>query len=513
MLSSVDSKAGNIPAAPTEPWKWRVLALVAFAFFIVVLDFSVVNVALPSIEKDLGFTKTNLQWVASSYAIVFGGFLLLGGRCSDILGRRRVLLAGVMLFTLASLIAGLAGVAHNHAREILIGCRAVQGLGGAFIAPAALSIVNTIFAEGAERNKAMGIFGSVATAGFAAGNLFGGILTGHFGWPSIFFVNVPLGILLLVIAPKLVPAASDEKSGVRLDLKTLDIGGAISVTAGLGTLVYGFVGAEQNGWTSPQTLGTLGIAAVLLSVFVWIESHVASPLIPLSIFKRRTLTTSNIVMLLIEGINAPTVLFLSLYLQGIKGFSPQQTGFAFLPLACWLVVAANLAPRVVTRFGVRPVLIIGTLLTTLTPLLLSRLTVESDYVRDILPILLISGTGMAGAITAGFIAATSGLANEEQGLASGLIQTSQQIGAALGLAVLVAVAASREEAAAAAGSTALVAQVAGLHAAFLVGSVLSGVGCLVAIVGIKPTAPAHPTVNQPEAVVDGSHLVLEEACP
>lgn len=489
MLSQTETVTNNEPIGAIESWKWSVLALVSAAFFIVVLDFSVVNVALASIETDLGFTSTSLQWVASSYAIVFGGFLLLGGRCADLMGRRKILLAGVVIFTIASLLAGLAGVAHIYARAILIGCRALQGLGGALIAPAALAVVNTTFAEGAERNRALGIFGSIATAGFACGNLLGGVLTGHFGWPSIFFVNVPLGIMLLILAPRLVPASADEHPPFSFDARALDIGGAVTVTLGLVMLVYASVGAEQMGLTSPVTLGCFGLAVALLASFVWIEAHAPNPLIPLSIFRRRTLTAANIVMLFIEGINAASILFISLYLQQVKGFNPQTTGFAFLPLALWMMVAANITPRIVTRFGNRPVMIVGTILTTMSPLLMTQLTPQSSYLGVVLPILIVAGTGMAAAVTAGFIAATSGLADEDQGLASGLIQTSQQVGAALGLAVLVSVSAAHTTAASALGASPVLAQVAGLQAAFWVGTGFSGLGCLIAIFGV----PKQPT--------------------
>ncbi len=493
MISQTDTTPQTHSGEQIEPWRWRVLALVCSAFFIVVLDFSVVNVALPSIRDNLKFSSQNLQWVASAYALTFGGFLLLGGRLADLVGRRTVLIWGVVLFSVASLLAGFSAMTGDYAQSLLIACRGAQGLGGALIAPAALSILNTTFAEGAARNRAMGIFGSVATAGFACGNLLGGILTGQLGWPSIFYVNVPIGIALVMLAPRLVPHRDGEAQTPGLDFKTLDISGAISVTMGLVALVYALVGAEQNGWSSPRTGGAFVISAVLLTAFVIIEKRAKAPLVPLSIFRRRTLTTANIVVALVDGVNVATILFLSLYLQGVKGFSPEATGFAFLPLAGWMIVAANLSPRVVTRFGPRPAMIGGTILITLSVLALSRLNQSSLYTRDIVPMLLILGTGIAGVITAGIIAATSGLSDEEQGLGSGLIQTSQQIGAALGLAILIAVSTARSEAAIEAGATSVAAQVVGLRAAFLVGAFLSALGCVVAMLGIagkqkEPTA-------------------------
>jgi MFS family permease len=310
----------------------------------------------------------------------------------------------------------------------------------------------------------------------------------------------------------LVPASAEGNTPARFDWKTLDVGGAFTVTASLVTLIYAFIGAEQLGWGSLRTIGTFALSATLMVSFLAIEKRIPFPLIPLSIFSRRTLTTANIVMLLIEGINAATILFLSLYLQQVKGYSPEATGFAFLPLALWMIVAANVAPRWVGRFGARPVLIGGTILTTLGPILFSRLTVESVYVSDILPVLLITGTGIAGAITAGFITATAGLPDEEQGLASGLIQTSQQVGAALGLAILVSVSTTFSAKAALAGASSAGAQVAGLHAAFLVGTLFSALGCLTAIFGVKPNqvkpkeiahaVSAQPTI--PDAVEPAS---------
>jgi EmrB/QacA subfamily drug resistance transporter len=475
--------APNSPHDSIKRWQWNVLALVSATFFIVVLDFSVVNVALAAIQTDLKFAPVDLQWVATAYAITFGGFLLLGGRCADLMGRRKVLLAGVIVFTLASLLAGLSGIVHIHAQGMLIACRGLQGLGGAFIAPAALAIVNTTFAEGAQRNRALGVFASIASAGFACGNLLGGVLTGHFGWPSIFFINVPLGILLLVLAPRLVPTVNDVHAPLPLSAGRLDIGGALTVTLGLIALVYASVGIEQGGWTSPRTLIAFGGAFSLLAAFVYIESKVADPLMPLTIFQHPMFAASNIIMLLIEGINGATFLFISLYLQQVKGLSPQATGFTFLPLALWMLLASNLTPRIITRYGTRPVLIWGTIFTTLSPLLLSRITAESSYYYEVQPILFIAGAGMAAANTGGFIAATTGLADEDQGLASGIVQTSQQIGAAIGLALLVAVATAYTEASRAVGATPIVSQLAGLQAAFLIGALLSGISCFVAIFG------------------------------
>jgi MFS family permease len=323
-------------------WLWC-----ARRFSIVVLDFSVVNVALPSIRDSLKFSPQNLQWVASAYALTFGGFLLLGGRLADLVGRRTVLMWGVVLFSVASLLAGFSALTGGYAQSLLIAGRGAQGLGGALIAPCRFIYPQHNFCGRCGAQPCHGhLLGSVATAGFACGNLLGGILTGQFGWPSIFYINVPIGIALVILAPRLVPHRDGEAQTTGLDFTRLDISGAISVTIGLVALVYALVGAEQNGWSSPRTGGAFAISAVLLTAFVIIEKRAKAPLVPLSIFRRRTLTTANIVVALVDGVNVATILFLSLYLQGVKGFSPEATGFAFLPLAGWMIVAANLSPRV-----------------------------------------------------------------------------------------------------------------------------------------------------------------------
>jgi EmrB/QacA subfamily drug resistance transporter len=415
----------------TNPW--LVLVLVCLAQFMVILDATVVNVALPSIQKDLGMSEADLQWVVNSYTLIFGGFLLLGGRAGDLIGRKRLFLGGIVIFTVASLLNGLA-----PSSEWLILARGLQGLGGALVSPAALSIVTTTFAEGRERAQAMSVWSAIAAGGGAVGLLLGGILTDLFSWPWVFFVNLPVGIATFVLSLRYVPESKDEQAH-----KAFDVAGAITVTAGLVALVYGIVKAESTGWTSANTLGFGGIALVLLTTFVLIERRSAEPLVRLSIFAVRTIRSANVVMLLVAAGLFAMFYFNSLYVQRVLGYSPIQAGLAFLPVTVGIVIGAGLSQALTRRIGLRTVGMFGLALGTVGMLLLLRLDVGGSYAGDLLPGLIAISIGMGLTFVPVTLIATSGIDQGDAGLASGLLNTSQQIGGALGLAILSPLAADR----------------------------------------------------------------------
>jgi EmrB/QacA subfamily drug resistance transporter len=441
----------------TNPW--LVLVLICLAQFMVVLDGTIVNVALPSIQKDLGLSEANLQWIVNAYALVFGGFLLLGGRAGDLLGRKRLFLIGLVIFTSASLLNGLA-----TSSGMLIGFRALQGLGAALISPAALSIISTSFAEGAERAKALAVWAAIAIGGSAVGLILGGFLTQYFSWPWIFFVNVPVGIVGFVLSLRLIPESRDEHAH-----RSFDLAGAVSITAGLMTLVYAIVSAQQHGWTSVRTLATFAVAALLHAAFVVIERRTPAPLVRLSIFRTRSLTTANVVMFLVGAGMFAMFFFNTLYIQRVLGYGPLEAGLAFLPFTAGIMVSAGLASRFAPRIGVRPVAAVGMVVSALGMLLLTRLPVDGSYLTDVLPALILTALGMGAVFMPLTLIATTGLEDEDQGLASGLFNTSQQIGGALGLAVLSTIAASRTTAL---GGKTPEALVGGFHAAFAGGALL-----------------------------------------
>jgi EmrB/QacA subfamily drug resistance transporter len=415
----------------TNPWV--VLVLICLAQFMVVLDATIVNVALPSIQKDLGLSEANLQWIINAYTLVFGGFLLLGGRAGDLLGRKRLFLIGLVIFTGASLLDGLAA-----SSAMLIGSRALQGLGAALISPAALSIISTTFAEGQERSKALGVWAAIAIGGSAVGLILGGVLTQSFSWPWIFFVNVPVGVVGFVLSLRLVPESKDEHAH-----RSYDIAGAVTVTGGLMALVYAIVKAETDGWGSATTLGFFALAAVLLVSFVVVEQRSAEPLVRLSIFRVRSLTTANLVMFLVASGLFAMFFFNTLYIQRVLGYGPLKAGLAFLPFTAGIMISAGLASTFATRIGVRPIAAAGMVLTAGGLVWLSQLPVHGSYLTDLLPPLVLSSLGMGAVFMPLTLVATTGLEDEDQGLASGLFNTSQQIGGALGLAILSTVAAGR----------------------------------------------------------------------
>jgi len=403
---------------------WLVLCLVCIAQFMVILDATVVNVALPSIQEDLGMDDAELQWVVNSYTLIFGGFLLLGGRAGDLLGRKKVFLAGIVVFTLASLLNGLATTS-----EWLILARGLQGLGGALIAPAALSIVTTTFAEGPERAKAMGVWSAIAAGGGAVGLLLGGVLTDLLSWPWVFFVNLPVGIAAFILSLMYVPES-------RHPHRAFDVAGAVTVTAGLVALVYGIVKAEEKGWLSVHTIGFGVLAFALLAAFVVIENRSAEPLVRLGIFARRTIRASNISMLFVASGLFAMFFFNTLYVQRVLGYSPIEAGLAFLPFTLGIVIGAGLSQAFVPRIGARSVGIVGLVIATTGMLLLLRLDVGGTYVSDLLPAIMLLSIGMGLTFVPVTLIATSGIESGDAGLASGLLNTSQQIGGALGLAIL-----------------------------------------------------------------------------
>jgi EmrB/QacA subfamily drug resistance transporter len=441
----------------TNPW--LILVLICFAQFMVVLDGTVVNVALPSIQKDLGLSEANLQWIVNAYTLVFGGFLLLGGRAGDLLGRKRLFLFGLVVFTTASLLDGL-----SSSSGMLIGARGLQGLGAAFISPAALAIITTTFAEGAERAKALGVWAAIAIGGSAVGLILGGALTQYFSWPWVFFINVPVGIAVFFASLRYVPESRDEAAH-----RSFDVAGAVTVTGGLMTLVYAIVQAQEKGWTSAQTIGTFILSAILLVSFVLIEMRTKAPLVRLSIFRTRSLTAANITMFLVGAGLFAMFFFNSLYLQRVLGYGPLDAGLAFLPFTGGIILSAGFASKYAPRFGVRPVAVGGMIVTAAGMLLLTQLPVDGTYVANVLPALVLTSLGLGCVFVPLTLVATTGLVNEDQGLASGLFNTSQQIGGALGLAILATFAASRTSNAT--GVSQSQALVDGFHVAFLGGAI------------------------------------------
>jgi EmrB/QacA subfamily drug resistance transporter len=473
----------------TNPWV--VLVLICIAQFMVILDATIVNVALPSIQKDLGLSEANLQWIINAYTLVFGGFLLLGGRAGDLLGRKRVFLVGLVIFTTASLLNGLSSTSGE-----LIAFRAVQGLGAALISPAALSIISTTFAEGRERARALAVWAAIAIGGSAVGLVLGGFLTQTFSWPWIFFINVPVGIAAFFLSLRLVPESKDEHAH-----QGYDVAGAVTVTGGLMALVYAIVHAASHGWGSTQTIAFFVLSAVLLTAFVFIELRSTEPLVRLSIFRVRSLLTANVVMFLVASGLFAMFFFNTLYIQKVLGYGPLEAGVAFLPFTAGIMVSAGLASNFAPRVGVRPVAAAGMSLTIVGMLLLTRLPVNGSYATDVLPSLLLTSLGMGAVFMPLTLIATTGLENEDQGLASGLFNTSQQIGGALGLAILSTVAASRTVHLG--GSSDPAALVGGFHWAFAGGAmfVFAALVTMLALLRKRHVARIEAEASQAEPVM------------
>jgi EmrB/QacA subfamily drug resistance transporter len=469
---------------------WIILALLALVQFMVVLDTSVAIVALPAIKQTLGFDTATLQWVITAYSLTFGGFLMLGGRAADLFGRRRVLLTGVIGFTVISFLIGIAGSPFE-----LVSLRALQGIAAALMAPSALSIVLTTFHEGKARNAALGVWATVASGGAAAGLLIGGLLTQYLNWRWNFIINVPIGILSVIGILRFVPPHSSTVSHRHLDLR-----GAALVTGGLMALVYGLTEAPASGWLSGGTIGLLALAVALIAGFIWNESRVSHPLIPLSIFKIRNVSGANAVIIPIMAGMLGMFFLLSFYIQSVLHYEPIQTGLSFLPFPIILGVMSNIVPRFIPRFGFKPFLITGTVLLTAGLIWLSQLTLDSTYLTGILPAIILMAAGMGMNFVSVSIAATSGVPANEAGLASGLLNTAQQMGGALGLAILVGVASSTAKSSAHLGPVGALLQ--GDRVAFLVALTFTIVALLLVITVIRekkqPSSAlsAKPTVSE-----------------
>src|SRR3954469_16548308 len=471
--------------------RWHALVLLAAGQFVVVLDASIVNVALPSIGDALDFSEENLPWVVNAYVIAFGGFLLLGGRAADLLGRRRVFMAGLIVVGVASLAAGFSATQGE-----LIAARAAQGLGAAIVSPAALSIVTSLFKDGAERNKALGAWGAVAGSAGAAGVLLGGILTDSLGWEWVLWVNVPVAAIALAFTPGLIPESRSESA-----TRHFDAAGAVSITAGLSLLAYAFLDASNAGWGSTKIISLLAGAVALIGIFVAIEHRSKAPLVPFRIFRLRTLTGANVSGLLLGASLFSMFYFISLYMQQVLGYSAIHAGLSYLPLALTIVVAAGVGGQLVTRFGFKPILAAGLAFVSIGLLWFSQVSVGGGFLSDILGPSLLAAIGLGFGFVTSTIAAVAGVDQREQGLASGLINTSQQIGGALGLAVLSTIATSRTDDVMATGTSTLPnALTEGFQAAFLGGAVIAALGFVATLVLIRNRdSRAHVEMANTEA--------------
>ena len=474
-------------ASPVSVNRWATLVVVCLAQFMVILDATIVNVALPSIQSGLHFSSADLQWVINSYTLMFGGFLLLGGRAADFFGRRRLFLAGVALFSGASLLNGLA-----TSSEMLIIGRGLQGLGGALVSPAALSIITTTFEEGPDRNKALGVWSAIAAGGAAVGLLMGGVLTDLLSWQWCFFVNVPVGIGAIVAALRYVPNTLSEHKP-----ESIDIAGAVTVTSGLVVLVYAIVKAQAWGFGSGRTLGLAAVAIALLASFVWIESRSKAPLVRLGIFRKRSLTGANLGMTLVAAGMFSMFFFITLYVQQILGYSPLKAGLAFLPLTAGIAVGAGIAQAGIKRLGARMQAVGGIALASTGMFFLTSLPAHGSYAGDLLPGLLMTAVGMGMTFVPITLMATTGVHADDQGLASGLLNTSQQIGGALGLAALSTVAFNHAQSL---GGDKVAALVSGYTLAFTVSAVMLATGALLILLLIRRRDVAQIATGEPVLV-------------
>ncbi|MDX6512783.1 MAG: hypothetical protein QOE36_2287 [Gaiellaceae bacterium] len=461
--------------------RWLALIVLCLGDLMIVVDMTVVNVALPSIRNDLGFSQTSLAWVVNAYVLTFGGFMLLGGRLGDLFGRRKLFLAGLALFTTASLACGLATT-----QGVLVAARAVQGLGGAVVSAVALSLIMTLFTEQAERTKAMGVFGFVMAGGGSIGVLLGGVLTDTLSWHWIFLVNLPIGVSVFALCLVLLPESRGQAAAGRLD-----VAGAVTATASLMLAVYGIVNGNQAGWGSLRTLGLLAAAAFCLALFLGIESRVREPLVPLGLFRLRNVWTSNLVGALWSAAMFASFFLAALYLQLILGYSPLQVGLAFLPSN--LIMGAfslGLSAKVVMRFGIKLPLVTGMGLVALGLLLFARAPVGGSFLVDMLPGMIVLGFGVGLGFNPVLLAAMSDVEQSESGLASGVVNTSFMMGGALGLAVLASVAASRTDSLRGSGHGPLAALNGGYHAAFLIGAVFAAAAAALGAALLRPKEEA-----------------------
>jgi EmrB/QacA subfamily drug resistance transporter len=482
----------------TDRRRWIALAVIVTAQFMVVLDVAIVNVALPTIKTDLHFSQENLQWVVTAYSILFGGVLLLGGRMADLLGRRRLFIAGLTLFTASSLLDGLA-----WSEGSLIAFRALQGLGAALVSPAALSILMTTFAEGRERNLALGIWGAVSGSGGAAGVLLGGALTSALSWSWVFFINVPVGVAVVLLAPRLL-----GESRADLAHRHFDLPGAASITSGLMLLVYAMTRAVQHGWGSTETVLVLAVSGALIVGFVAIELRSAAPLLPMRIFRLRTLTGSNIAGLLTGAAIFSQFFLLTLYMQQVLHYSAIQTGVAYIALTFTIIVFANVAQAVALRIGLRRPLVAGMLLVAGGLVLYARLPVGGHYFWDLFPAFLVTGLGMAFTFIPMTIGALAGVRHADAGVASGLINTSQQIGGAIGTAAVTTIAATATShwitahpSAAPAGGAALT---HGFATAFYVLAAVAAAGAIISALLVESRPATQPATAPAEGALEAA---------
>jgi EmrB/QacA subfamily drug resistance transporter len=460
--------------------RWFALLVLCLGDLMIVLDTTIVNVALPSIREDLGFSETSLAWVVNAYLLTFGGCLLLGGRLGDLFGPRRLFLVGIVLFTLASLACGL-----STSQEFLVGARAVQGIGGAIVSAVALSLIMTLFTEPADRAKAMGVIGFVAAGGGSIGVLLGGVLTDALDWHWIFLVNLPVGVVVFALCLVLLPGGR-----VQATVRRLDISGAVSVTASLMLAVYAIVNGNGAGWTSSQTLGLLAVSATLMALFLSIEARVESPLMPLGLFRLRNVATANVLGVLWAAAMFAWFFLSALYLQRVLGYSPLQVGLAFLPAN--LIMGAfslGLSAKLVMRFGIRSPLAVGLLLSAVGLVLFARAPVDGSFAVDVLPSMILLGFGAGMAFNPMLLASMSDVEPSESGLASGVVNTSFMMGGALGLAILASLAASRTSSLLATGQDPVAAINGGYHVAFVVGAVFAVAAAVLGAVLLRPGLP------------------------
>jgi EmrB/QacA subfamily drug resistance transporter len=473
--------------------RWLALYILCLGSLMIVLDSTIVNVALPSIREDLGFTETSLAWVVNAYLLTYGGLLLLGGRLGDLLGHRRLFVFGIVLFTVSSLACGL-----STTQGMLVVARAVQGVGGAIASAVSLSLIMVLFSETGERAKAMGFFGFVASGGGTVGVVLGGVLTDSFSWHWIFLVNVPIGVVVCVLCLRLLPAVQGHTATGRVDVP-----GALTVTTALMVAVYAIVNGNDKGWTSLQTLGLLALSAALLAVFLTIESRVSAPLVPLRLFGLHNLRTANTVAVLWAAAMFAWFFMAALYLQLVLGYSPLEVGLAFLPSTLIMGgFSIGLSARLVMRFGIRAPLGVGLGLAAIGLLLFVRAPVDGNYVTDVLPSMILLGFGAGMAFNPLLLAAMNDVDPSEAGLASGVVNTSFMMGGALGLAILASVAASRTDSLHGSGQSALDALLGGYHLAFLVGAIFAIVAAAIGVLVLHsvPVGPPHGEPSEPEPV-------------
>lgn len=466
----------NHPVPPPRDHRWLAFGVLCLGALMIVLDVTIVNVALPSIREALGFSETSLAWVVNAYLLTFGGFLLLGGRLGDLYGHRRVFLIGLAGFSLASMACGL-----SDSQGVLVVARAVQGIGGAVVDAVALSLMMNLFTEPAERAKAMGVFGFVCAGGGSVGVLLGGLLTSTLGWHWIFLVNVPVGALVIVLTLRWLPGARGDTLH-----KHLDLGGAVTITAALLLAVYAVVNGSAVGWTSARTLGLLAAALVLFAVFLTIEARVRAPLMPLKLFRLRNLSTANVVGVLWAAAMFAWFFLSALYMQLVLNYTPMQVGLAFLPANIIMAVfSVGLSARLVMRFGYRPPLAVGLGLAAIGLLLFARAPLSGNFVIDVLPGMLLLGIGAGIAFNPVLMAAMNDVAPDESGLASGIVNTAFMMGGALGLAVLASIASARTSALLSSGHTQLAALNGGYHLAFFAGACFAALAAAIGAIWLR----------------------------